>query len=79
VSPALRFTIGLLVPFLLVVPTVPLLGHLAIAPYGVPLALWWLFGCIPLTSLCLGVCWFGYDRHQPDELIEADYDSGERS
>jgi hypothetical protein len=79
VSPALRFTIGLVVPFLAVVPTVPLLGYLAIAPYGVPLALWWLFGCIPLTSLCLAICWFGHDRHQPDELIEADYDGSERS
>jgi hypothetical protein len=74
-----RFIIGFVLPFLAVIPTVPLLGHLAIAPFGVPLALWWLFGCIPFTSLCLGVCWFAHDRHQPDELIEADYDSGKRS
>ncbi|HTW35309.1 MAG TPA: DUF3311 domain-containing protein [Rhizomicrobium sp.] len=77
-SPALRLTIGLVVPFLMVVPTVPLLGHLHVAPFGVPLALWWLFGCIPLASLCLAICWFAHDRHQPDEFIEADYDSGER-
>ena len=76
-SPALRFTIGIGIPFLSVIPTVPLLSHLDIAPYGVPLALWWLFGCIPLASLCLAICWFAHDRHQPDEFIEADYDAGE--
>lgn len=75
-SPVLRVTIGLVVPFLMVVPTVPLLGHLTIAPFGVPLALWWLFAAIPLTSLCLAFCWFAHDRHRPDETIEADYDSG---
>jgi len=79
VSAALRITIGLVLPFLMVVPTVPLLGHLAIAPLGVPLALWWLFACIPLTSLCLAICWFAHDRHQPDEIIEADYDSGKHA
>jgi hypothetical protein len=76
VSGAWRIIIGLVVPALLVVPA-PLLGHLALAPFGVPFALWWLFGCIPLASLCLAICWFAHDRHQPDELIEADYDAGE--
>ena len=76
-SPTARFIIGFAVPFLSVIPTVPLLGHLDIAPYGVPLALWWLFACIPLTSLCLAVCWFAHDRRQPDEIIEADYDAAE--
>lgn len=71
-----RIIIGLVVPVLLVVPA-PLLGHLSFAPLGVPFALWWLFGCIPIASLCLAICWFAHDRHQPDELIEADYDSGE--
>ncbi|HKD23940.1 MAG TPA: DUF3311 domain-containing protein [Rhizomicrobium sp.] len=74
--PFLRYTIGIAVPFLSVIPTVPLLGRLDIAPFGVPLALLWLFACIPLTSLCLAICWFGHDRRQPDEIIEADYDAG---
>ncbi len=76
-SPFLRYTIGIAVPFLSVVPTVPLLAHLDIAPFGIPLALLWLFGCIPLASLCLAICWFAHDRHQPDEFIEADYGTGE--
>ena len=51
-------------------------SRLAIAPFGVPLALLWLFACIPLASLCLAICWFGHDRDLPDEHIAADYDTG---
>ncbi|HUB84767.1 MAG TPA: DUF3311 domain-containing protein [Rhizomicrobium sp.] len=72
----LRYIIGIAVPFLSVVPTVPLLGRLDVTVFGAPLALVWLFCCIPLASLCLAICWFGYDRHLPDEQIEADYDGG---
>lgn len=73
-----RYTIGLAVPFLSVIPTVPLLARLPIAPFGVPLALLWLFACIPLTSACLAIVWFRHDRHLPDEQIVAHYDDGER-
>jgi hypothetical protein len=76
VSPIARYTIGIAVPFLSVIPTVPLLGRLSIAPFGVPLALLWLFACIPLTSLCLAICWFGHDRYRPEEHIDTDYDTG---
>lgn len=75
-SPFLRYTIGIAVPFLSVIPTVPLLSHLNIAPFGVPLALLWLFGCIPLASLCLAICWFARDRNEPEEI--ADQHTGER-
>ena len=78
-SPTARITIGIAVPFLSVIPTVPLLNRLGIAPLGVPLGLLWLFAAIPLTSLCLAICWFGHDRHRPDEQIDANYDTGERS
>ena len=61
--PALRPLIGLGVPVVLVVGTMPLLSTLREAPLGVPLALWWLGGCIPLTSACLAVVWFVFDRH----------------
>jgi hypothetical protein len=77
VSPFARYTIGIAVPFLSVVPTVSLLGHLPITVLGVPLALIWLFACIPLASLCLAICWFAHDRHLPDEHIDTDYDTGE--
>ena len=75
-SPAARIVIGLVIPFLSVIQTVPLLNRLAIAPFGIPLGLLWLFAAIPLASLCLGVCWLGHDRHLPEEEITADYDSG---
>lgn len=59
----LRPAIGLGVPSLLVVGTMPWLSMLRGAPLGVPLALWWLGLCIPLTSACLAAVWFVFDRH----------------
>jgi hypothetical protein len=76
VSPFLRYTIGIGIPFLSVIPTVPLLNRLPIAFWGIPLGIWWLFACIPLASLCLSICWFGHDRHQPEEHIKTDYEGG---
>ena len=67
-----RIIIGLVIPFLSVIPTVPLLNHLSIAPFGIPLGLLWLFVAIPLTSLCLAICWFGHDRDLPEEDIASD-------
>ena len=75
-SPAARIVIGLIIPFLSVIPTVPLLNHLPIAPLGIPLGLLWLFAAIPLASLCLAICWFSHDRDLPDEDLPADYDTG---
>ncbi len=75
-SPILRYTIGIAVPLLSVIPTVPLLNRLPVAPFGVPLGLLWLFAAIPLASLCLAICWFGHDRHRPEERIDPDYDAG---
>lgn len=76
-SPFARYTIGIAVPFLSVIPTVPLLGHLSYAPFGVPIALLWLFACIPLASICLAICWFAHDRHRTDEEFETHFDSGD--
>jgi hypothetical protein len=75
ISPTTRIVVGLVVPFLSVIPTVPLLNHLAIAPFGVPLGLLWLFGAIPLASFCLAICWWGHDRTLPEEGVAADYDA----
>ena len=77
-SPAVRYTIGIAVPFLSVIPTVPILGHLQISFYGVPLALIWLFACIPLASLCLAICWFGHDRKRDDEEFGSVVDTSEK-
>ena len=75
-SPFVRYTIGIAVPFLSVIPTVPLLYRLPVTLFGVPLGLLWLFACIPLASLCLLICWLRHDRYLPDEEIESDYDQG---
>ena len=75
-SPILRYTVGIAIPFLSVIPTVPLLNRLPVAPFGVPLGLLWLFAAIPLASLCLAICWFGHDRHRLEERIDPDYDAG---
>jgi len=52
------------VPFVAVVPTIPLLSRLDWVVFGVPAEVAWLFCCIPLTSACLALCWFAYDRHE---------------
>jgi len=61
---SLRLFIGLGVPFVAVVPTIPLLSRLDWVVFGVPAEVAWLFCCIPLTSACLALCWFAYDRHE---------------
>jgi len=60
---ASRLAVGFGVPFMAVVPTIPLLDRSDLAWHGVPVAVLWLFGCIPLTSACLAVCWWLFDRH----------------
>ena len=63
---AARLAIGLGVPFAAVVPTIPWLSRLPGTVFGMPVAVIWLFGCIPLTSACLALCWFLHDRHEPE-------------
>jgi hypothetical protein len=58
--------IGLGIPFLAIVPTIPLLSRLDWLVFGIPAEVAWLFFCIPLTSACLAVCWFGHDRHRDE-------------
>ncbi len=62
-----RVAVGLGIPFMAVVPTIPVLSRLHTEILGVPIEVAWLFGCMPLTSACLAICWFAHDRHQPDE------------
>ncbi len=62
-----RVFIGLGIPFLAIVPTIPLLSRLDWQVFGIPAEAAWLFCCIPLTSACLAVCWFGHDRHRDEE------------
>jgi hypothetical protein len=65
-SSFVRLFIGLGIPFLAIVPTIPLLSRLDWLVFGVPAEVAWLFFCIPLTSACLAVCWFGHDRYKDE-------------
>jgi hypothetical protein len=62
----IRVCIGLGIPFLAIVPTIPLLSRLDWLVFGVPAEVAWLFCCIPLTSACLAFCWFGHDRYRDE-------------
>ncbi len=66
-NPLVRLCVGLGIPLLAVVPTIPMLSGSPLVIWGLPIAVLWLFACIPLTSACLALCWFLHDRHQPDE------------
>jgi hypothetical protein len=69
-TPVVRILVGLGIPFLAIVPGVAVLSRLDTTVIGLPVAIAWLFFCIPLTSGCLAVCWFVYDRHMPDETSQ---------
>ncbi len=62
-----RFLVGLGIPFAAVVPTIPLLSRSSVVVAGLPVAVAWLFLCIPLTAACLGSCWWLHDRHVFDD------------
>jgi len=58
--------VGLVLPFLLVVPTIPLLSRIDRTLLGLPVGIVWLFACIPATTLCLAACWYLHDRHRDE-------------
>ncbi len=65
-----RLLIGLGVPvgcvlLTILLPAIPPLAVMRAAAFGVPVAVLWLFGCIPLTSACLALCW-RHDRHEAE-------------
>ncbi|MCQ8280013.1 DUF3311 domain-containing protein [Acetobacteraceae bacterium KSS8] len=62
-----RLLVGLGIPFVAVVPTIPLLSRSSLVVAGLPVAVAWLFLCIPLTAACLGCCWWLHDRHLFDD------------
>ncbi|NPD66703.1 DUF3311 domain-containing protein [Lichenicola cladoniae] len=74
---ASRLAIGLGVPFIAVVPTIPLLDRISMAWHGVPISVLWLFGCIPLTSACLATCWWLFDRHAVEPHDSGRPDTGQ--
>lgn len=49
--------VGLGVPMLAIVGMEPVLARAPWFYWGLPCQVWWMFACIPLTSLCLFVAW----------------------
>jgi hypothetical protein len=59
----LEIFVGLVIPFLLIVPTVPLFARVRFAIAGLPAPALWLFLCMPLVSACLAVASFLRNRN----------------
>lgn len=62
----LRVFIGLVVPFIAVVLMLPLANRVDFTLLAIPFLYLWIFAWFILTSICLGICWFAFDRHRND-------------
>ncbi len=54
--------IGLGLPFVLILLPTLLIARSPLGFLGISAAIWCLFACAPLTSLCLALCWIFVDR-----------------
>ena len=59
-----RVLIGLIVPFVAVDLLIPLVNAVNFRLFDIPFVFLWLFCWFVLTSLCLAICWYGFDRPQ---------------
>lgn len=64
-----KLVIGLVVPFIAICLLIPLINDVEINILNVPFVFIWMFGWFILTSVCLAICWFGFDRHRADETL----------
>lgn len=60
----LRPVIGLGIPFVAIVVLMPVVNEVRFTIYGIPFLYLWMFVWFVLTSLCLAICWFCFDRHR---------------
>ena len=56
--------IGLVIPFVAVVGGVAVLGGSRALVLGMPVVYFWVFLWFVLTSVCLAVSWFFFDREE---------------
>lgn len=56
--------IGLVIPFVAVVGGVALFGSSRALVFGMPVVYFWVFLWFVLTSVCLAVSWFFFDREE---------------
>jgi hypothetical protein len=54
--------IGLGIPFVAIVVVVPILSGIQAFVFGIPVVFFWVFLWFPLTSVCLWITWYVFDR-----------------
>ena len=54
--------VGLGLPLVAVIVVVPLISNTRVLVAGIPLLFLWLFLWFPLTTVCLGIAWYVFDR-----------------
>lgn len=64
----LRVLIGLVLPFVGVIGMIPVVNGVTWTLWNIPFLYLWIFAWFILTSVCLAVCWFRFDRHRPDAM-----------
>lgn len=65
----LSFVIGLGVPFVSILGVLPFTGSLHTSVLGFPFIYFWIFLWFPLTSVCLWISWYAFDRHRYQEDV----------
>lgn len=58
----LRFVLVIVIPALCVLGVLPIINTFNITVLGIPLIYAWMFLCFVLTSLCLLLSWYCFDR-----------------
>lgn len=66
----LRILIGLIVPFIGIVVLLPWVNGVKWAPLNLPFLYWWMFLWFIISTVCLLVCWFGFDAHRDNDAEE---------
>jgi hypothetical protein len=64
----LRVFIGLGIPFLAIAIFLPLVNIVPLTVMNIPFLYLWMFVWFILTSVCLSVCWFRFDRHRSEQI-----------
>jgi hypothetical protein len=64
----LRVLIGLGLPFVAIVVLLPVVNLVQFTLWNIPFLYIWMFAWFVLTSVCLSICWFAFDRHRDDAV-----------
>jgi Protein of unknown function (DUF3311) len=62
-----RIFIGLVIPFIAIVVVIPFVNAVDVRIFEIPFVFVWMFCWFVLTSVCLAICWFVFDRHRGEE------------